>query len=164
MVGAALAAGIAVIITAGSTPAAAGPDREIIIHGFRAPSMGVELKQGWLGLHVGAYPTTIDDGAVGEPRTTWFAKTGLTAYVLERDLGAGRPSALYVGVALVQGLGNAWDVAESAADGSGVFFDAGARWAVYRGLDLRLGVGVLVGNQGRIEVNPTPGISWTVPL
>lgn len=152
-------------VATGSPSRAAGPaEREVILHGFRAPSMGLELREGWLGFHVGLYPTIIDESPSGTARTTWFAKTGVTFYPWRFDTGSGRPSGLYGGVALMQGLGNDWDAAESSTSGSGGFFDLGFRWAAYKGLDLRLGVGVLVGFDGRVVVNPTPGISWAFPL
>lgn len=146
-----------------ASSALARPDREIMVHGFRAPSTGVELRQGVLGFHIGLYPTTIDEGSDGEPRTTWFIKTGLTAYFLGFDAGSGRDSSPYVGLSLVQGLGNAWDVSRSATTGAGGIVEAGFRWAAYEGLDLRLGGSVLVGFDGRVLVRPTPGIGWSVP-
>ena len=124
---------------------AQSPDREILVQGFRSPSMGVEVKDGFLGFSVGVYPTTIDENSRGEPRTTWFLKTGLTAYVYDFDTGSGRPSSPFVSLALVQGLNNAWNVSDSIREGSGVFVDLGFRWAAYRGLDLRMGAGLLVG-------------------
>jgi hypothetical protein len=145
------------------TPAAAKPDRELIVHGFRAPSTGVELRQGVLGFHVGLYPTAIDEAPNGDSRTTWFLKTGLTAYFLGFDTGSGRDSSPYVGVSLVQGLGNAWDVSRSTTTGAGGTFEAGFRWAAYEGLDLRLGASVLAGFDGRVRVRPTPGIGWSIP-
>jgi hypothetical protein len=42
--------------------------------------------------------------------------------------------------------------------------EAGVRWAAWRGLDLRLGVAVLATAEGDVYVNPTPGLSWSVPL
>jgi len=53
-------------------------ERELIVHGFRAPSMGVELRDGWLGFHLGLYPTPIDNNAEGKTLTNWFFKTGVT--------------------------------------------------------------------------------------
>ena len=49
------AAIVLAMITAAARPrvADASPPREVIVHGFRAPSMGVELKQGFVGLHLG---------------------------------------------------------------------------------------------------------------
>lgn len=140
------------------------PKRELMLHGFRAPSMGVELREDWIGFHVGFYPTIVDKGADGKGRTTWFAKTGVTFYPWQFDAGSGRPSGLYLGVALVQGLNNDWDASKSATTGAGGFFDAGFRWAAFKGFDLRLGAGALVGFDGRFEFNFTPGFSWAIAL
>ena len=150
-------------LAAAPTTARAAPDREIIVHGFRAPSTGVELREGVIGFHVGFYPTTLDKAPDGDDRTTWFLKTGLTVYFLGFDLGSGRDSSPYVGLSLVQGLGNEWDVSKSTTTGAGGTFEAGFRWAVYEGLDLRLGASLLAGFDGRTRVRPTPGISWAVP-
>lgn len=145
-----------------SQASAQSPEREILVQGFRSPSMGVEVKDGFLGFSVGVYPTTIDEDSRGRPRTTWFLKTGLTAYVYEFDTGSGRPSSPFVSLALVQGLNNAWNVSESVREGAGIFVDLGFRWAAYRGLDLRMGAGLLVGFDGRWHVRPTPGIGWAM--
>lgn len=147
-----------------ATPRVGMPKRELMLHGFRAPSMGVELREDWIGFHVGFYPTILDTGADGKGRTTWFAKTGVTFYPWQFDAGSGRPSGIYLGLALVQGLDNDWDASKSATTGSGGFFDAGFRWAAFKGFDLRIGAGALVGFDGRVEVNFTPGFSWGIPL
>ncbi len=151
------------VLSASSGHAAPPAEREVILHGFRSPSMGVEVKQDWIGFHVGVYPTIIDEGLDGDGRTTWFAKTGLTFYPFQFDTGAGRPSGFYAGMALMQGLGNAWDTSKSATTGGATFFDLGFRWAAFAGFDLRLGAGLLVGFDGRTEFNFTPGFSWAVP-
>lgn len=151
------------LLLVGSTAHADG-DREIILHAFRAPSTGVEFREGFLGLHVGLYPAIVDKNDRGAARTTWFLKTGLTAYFLGFDTGSGRNSSPYVSLSLVQGFGNAWDVTRSVTEGTGVAVDAGFRWAAWRGLDLRLGRGVMVGFDGRVKLNPTPGISRAIPL
>jgi hypothetical protein len=155
------------LVTGAPSSRAADPEpatREVILHGFRAPSMGVELREDWIGFHVGVYPTILDKGADGKGRTTWFAKTGVTFYPFQLDLGSGRPSGLYVGIALMQGLGNAWDASKSATSGAGGFFDLGFRWAAFKGFDLRLGAGALVGFDGRTAFNFTPGFSWGIPF
>lgn len=136
------------------------PGQELILHGFRNPGLGLELRQGPLGLHAVAYPTVIDANADGEDRTTWFARFGLTAYFLGVDTGVGRWSSLYLSASLLQGLNNAHDVSESVERGTAAFVDAGARWAVWSGLEVRLGVGVQLGFDGELLVRPTPGISW----
>lgn len=143
-----------------ATPSAA-PQRQFTVHGFRSPSIGVELRQGFLGFHVGLFPLIADTSETGESRTTWFVKTGVTAYFLRFDLGSGRPSSLFTSLSLMQGLNNAWDVNRSVRQGTGLHGEVGVLWAAWRGLDVRLGVGVLVGLDGRVRVHPTPGISWS---
>jgi hypothetical protein len=137
------------------------PRRQVSVHAFRSPSIGVEVRDGFLALHVGAFPLIVDADAEAEPRTTWFLKTGLTAYFLRYDLGSGRPSSLFASVSLVQGLNHAWNVGRSVTKGTGVHGELGLVWAAWRGLDVRLGLGVLVGFDGRVNVHPTPGFSWS---
>lgn len=142
----------------------AAPLRQLTVHGFRSPSIGVELREGFFAFHVGLFPLIVDASESGEARTTWFLKTGVTAYFLRYDLGSGRPSSLFASVSLVQGLNNAWDVNRSVTHGTGVHGELGLVWAAWRGLDLRLGVGVLLGFDGRLQVHPTPGVSWSFVL
>jgi hypothetical protein len=147
---------LALLVTTLLLPAAtasAPPEREIIVHVFRAPSIGMEVRQGLFGVHVGAYPTVIDRDGDGAHRTTWFVKAGVSAYVLGLAAGSTRTSNLYVGLALMRGLHQGW--------GWAGFVDAGFRWAAWQGLDLRLGAGLLVERDGRVRLNPTPGASWT---
>jgi hypothetical protein len=143
-----------------STPPEA-PRRQFSVHAFRSPSIGVELRDGFFALHVGAFPLIVDSTPEGGTRTTWFLKTGLTAYFLRYDLGSGRPSSLFASVSLVQGLNNDWNVGTSITRGTGVHAELGVVWAAWRGLDVRLGVGALVGFDGRFNVHPTPGFSWS---
>lgn len=138
-------------------------ERELTVHGFRSPSMGVELRDHWLGFHVGLFPLIADDGLDGS-RTTWFLKTGLTVYPVRFALGSRRPSGPFASVSLLQGLNNEWNVAESVSQGTGVHGELGFRWAVGQGLDLRLGIGIAAGSEGRVIVHPTPGVSWSVAL
>jgi hypothetical protein len=137
--------------------------RTLTVHGFRSPSIGVELSEGSIGLHVGIFPLIADDGDDGA-RTTWFAKTGLTVYPLRLDLGSGRSSGPFASLSLMQGLNNEWDVARSVRRGTGVHGELGFVWAIGAGLDLRLGIGVLVGADDRVVLHPTPGVSWSVSL
>ena len=140
------------------------PEREVILHGFRSPGMGLEFREGPLGFNLSMYPTVVDKNGSGLERTTWFAKVGLTGYFLGVDTGSGRMSSLYASAALMQGLNNKYDVSRSVAEGTALVVDVGARWAAYKGLDFRLGVSVLVGLDGSVSVNPTPGISWAIPF
>lgn len=155
---------IAPLIVLLATSPSPSADRELMLHVFRAPSMGVELRESFLGLHLGLHPAIIDEDAAGASRTTWFAKFGLTAYFLGFDTGSGRDSSPYASLSLVQGLNGAWNVSKSVDEGTGVTVDVGFRWAAWRGLDLRLGAMMLIGFDGRTLFRPTPGLSWSVPL
>jgi hypothetical protein len=139
-------------------------DQKVVLHGFRNPATGVEIRQAAVGFVVGFYPTTVDSGPEGENRTTWFTKTGIFWYPFGFDAGELGLLEPYMGVSLVQGLGNAWNVSESILHGSGMTFDAGLRWALLGGLDLRLGAVLLVGFDGRLYWNPAPGIGRSAPL
>ncbi len=142
-------------------PAPVAPQRQLTVHAFRSPSIGVEVREGFLALHVGVFPLIVDSPPEGGTRTTWFLKTGVTGYFLRYDLGSGRPSSLFASVSLVQGLNHAWNVSESITRGTGVHAELGVVWAAWRGLDLRLGLGALVGFDGRFNLHPTPGFSWS---
>ncbi len=142
-------------------PVEARPQRQLTVHGFRSPSIGVELREGFFAFHVGMFPLIVDSNEAGESRTTWFLKLGATAYFLRFDLGSGRPSSLFASLSFLQGVNNGWDVSRSIVHGSGVHGELGVVWAAWRGLDVRLGIGVLVGFDGRVNVHPTPGLSWS---
>ncbi|QSQ19778.1 hypothetical protein JY651_31400 [Pyxidicoccus parkwayensis] len=131
-------------------------NHELLIHGWRSPSIGVEYRRGFLGIHAGAYPTVISRDTSGGSETTWFAKAGLTGYFLPLRLTSERPSLAFVSVAYLRGLNRGWDDA--------FFLEAGFRWAVWKGLDLRLGAGLLLAPGRSPRVNPTPGVSWSFPL
>lgn len=154
-------------LAADPEPPAEGPDlwrtsprRELIVHGFRAPVTGVELRDGPLGFHLGVYPMLFGDEVV----TTWFTKVGVSAYFLSFDTGSGRDSGLYASGSLLQGLTGAHDVTKDVASGTAFSGEAGFRWAAVKGLDVRLGITAVVTASGDLSVNPTPGLSWSVPL
>lgn len=129
---------------------------ELLLHGWRSPSIGLEYRRGPIGVHVGAYPTVISQDARGSPETTWFAKAGLTGYFLPVRLTGARDSMAFVSVAWLRGLNRGWDDA--------LFVETGFRWAIWSGLDVRLGAGLLVSPGREPRLNPTPGVSWTFPL
>jgi hypothetical protein len=138
--------------------------RTLALHGFRNPATGIELRQASVGFVVGIYPTTVDSDPQGGFRTTWFAKAGILWYPFGLSAGGLGRFEPYLGAFLVQGLGNEWNVAESILHGSGMTLDAGLRWALLGGLDLRLGAVLLAGFDGRLRWNPAPGIGWDAPL
>jgi hypothetical protein len=135
------------------------PVREVMVHGFRAPVTGIELRHEHLGFFVGVYPIILAD----EDVTTWFSKVGVSAYVGRFRTGP-RDSNFYGAISLLQGLSGDHDVRVSLDDGTAFSVETGFRWAIGPALDLRLGAIALVTAAGQVSVNPTPGISWTVPL
>lgn len=137
------------------------PQREFILHGFRAPVTGVELREGPLGFHLGVYPTILGDDGV----TTWFTKMGLSLYFLSfAGTAEGRESGFVASVSLMQGLSGDRAVTLDLQRGTAFAGDLAFRWAVWKGLDLRIGVSLIGTAAGELFVNPTPGVSWSVPL
>lgn len=136
------------------------PERELIIHGFRAPVTGIEAREDSLGFFLGAYPIILS----GEDTTTWFAKFGLAWYSPGFTLGSTRESNFYVGLSLLQGLSGDYKVTQSVDRGTFFAAEGGFRWATINGLDVRLGVIFLANTQGKTSFNPTPGLSWSIPI
>jgi hypothetical protein len=131
-------------------------EQEINVNAFRSPSMGVEYKAGFASVHVGMYPTVISKDQFGHNRTTWFFKAGFTFYPYPVSILEQRPSSPYFSIAYVRGLQHGFR--------NGVMTDVGFRWIAYKGLDLRLGVGLLQSPPNGIRINPTPGIGWSFRL
>jgi hypothetical protein len=128
------------------------PKREIIVHAFRSPSIGVEYRHGLLGYHVGVYPTIIKPTENGEAKNTLFAKTGVTAYLFEVPTGGARKSEIFTSVSYLRGLNQGWTNA--------VQFEPGFRWAMTKNLDFRVGASFLKGADRPLRINPTIGVSW----
>ena len=131
----------------------AAPQKEILLHGFRSPSTGVEYRQGHWGIHGGLY-TSILRPAEGQKATTaWFAKTGATAYFLPFRLVGPRKSELFASASYLRGLNEGWK--------SAVQFEPGVRFALTSHLDLRVGASLLRAQQRGWRYNPTIGVSWS---
>lgn len=122
------------------------------INGFRNPSIGTEFQYRNSSLHGGYYVTNFESGV-----TTEFLKTGITYWLLyfgKKQL----PSSFYTGVSYLRGQSrdykevNAWAL------------EAGVRWYMWKGLNLRMGVIALGANQHSIRVNPAPAIAYTFRL
>lgn len=135
-------------------------DVEVVVHGFRAPVTGIEVRDDVIGLHLGAYPILVGMGA---DSTSWYVKMGLSLYPWSLESPRGRRSGPYAAASLLQGLTGARAVAVDVDAGTGVQVEAGWMQALGTGLELRLGIAALR-TDGLTSINPTPGISWSVPL
>ncbi|SOD79700.1 hypothetical protein [Spirosoma fluviale] len=122
---------------------------EVSINGFRNPSIGLEYRRSHVSVHAGYYPTNFTSGV-----TTSFVRTGLTYWFLPVGQRS-NPSSFYASGSYVRGLDRDYE------GKNGVMGEAGFRWMVWQGLNLRLGIAVLKAPGQDLKVNPTPGISYS---
>lgn len=139
--------------TDGTGSAAAAAPNELNLNLFRNPSIGLEYRRGAVAVHGGVYPTIISRNAAGDNETTWFVRTGASLFFLGHSFYGQRPSEFYVSASYLRGLNH--------GRGNAGLADLGYRWMVWRGLNVRLGVAVLVERGHATKVNPTPGIGWS---
>lgn len=122
--------------------------QEISINAFRNPSIGLEYRYRRVSIHAGYYITAFEKGI-----TTKFIKTGVTAWFLPTERKE-NPSSFYAGVAYLRGLN--LDYESQNAYG----LEAGYRWMIWKGLNLRVGA-IAVASKGHdVKINPTPGIGY----
>jgi hypothetical protein len=122
---------------------------EISLNGFRNPSLGVEYRRNHLSYHAGYYPTNFESGI-----TTSFLKAGVTAWFL--PLGKkDNPSSCYAGASYLRGLDR--DYKNKNALG----FEAGFRWMVWKGFNIRIGAIAVAAPGKSVKINPAPGISYS---
>lgn len=123
---------------------------ELSINGFRNPSVGAEFRHSHVSVHAGYYPTAFKSG-----ENTSFVKIGATAWFL--PIGKKEvPSSFYAGASYLHGFNRDY------ADMNAVGIEAGFRWTIWKGLNLRLG-GIAVAAQDRsLKINPTPGLSYSI--
>jgi len=128
------------------------PKHELSINGFRNPSVGVEYHMNQMSVHAGYYPTAFKSG-----ENTSFFKAGATFWFL--PVGKKKiPSSFYAGANYLRGFNRDFK------DKNALGLEAGFRWMVWKGLNLRIGaIGVTAKGQG-FRVNPTPGVSYTITL
>ena len=127
--------------------------QELNVNLFRNPSMGLEYRRGFMSVHAGAYPTIISKDAAGDNQTSWFARAGLTAFFLGHSWNGQRPSEFYVSASYLRGFNH--------GRGNAALTEAGYRWMIWEGINVRLGVAVLLERGRDVKVNPTPGIGWS---
>lgn len=125
------------------------PKHQLSINGFRNPSIGLEYQHRHLSVHGGYYVTNFTSGV-----TTEFLKTGLTYWFL--PLGKKEmPSSFYVGASYLYGLTREYE------NKSAFALEAGFRWYLWKGLNVRLGVIGLTADGQDLKINPTPAISYS---
>lgn len=125
------------------------PKNELSINGFRNPSIGAEYRHNLVSVHTGYYPTAFKSG-----ENTSFIKTGLTVWFLPVGKKE-NPSSFYAGASYLRGLNRDYD----GKNALGV--EAGFRWMVWQGLNLRIGAITVAADGESLKINPTPGISYS---
>jgi hypothetical protein len=134
-------------------PSTTKPDEELNINVFRNPSIGIEYRRGAIALHGGLYPTIISKDEMGSYETSWFVRAGVTHFFLPRSWYGQRPSEVYVSASYLRGL--------NLDHGNAALLDVGYRWMVWRGINVRLGVAMLLERHHDVKINPTPGLGWS---
>lgn len=126
--------------------------QDLSINGFRNPSMGLEYRNGQLSFHAGYYITALEFG-----ETYSFIKTGFTLWALPVDHKP-MPSSLYAGISYLRGF--SFEYKNKNAMG----VEAGFRWMIWKGVNLRIGAILLASKGLDLRMNPTPGISYSFQL
>lgn len=123
--------------------------QELSINGFRNPSIGLEYRYHQFSVHAGYYITALESGI-----TTKFLKAGLTAWFLPVGKKT-TPSSFYAGASYLRGINLDYDQENALG------LEAGFRWMVWKGINLRIGGIALVAKGHDVRINPTPGISYS---
>lgn len=123
---------------------------ELSINGFRNPSVGLEYRHQKFSLHAGYYPTNFTSG-----ETTDFLKIGITGWFLPVGKKE-NPSSFYAGASYLRGFSRDYEGKNA------IGLEAGFRWMVWKGLNLRLGVIAVAASGESLKINPTPGISYSI--
>jgi hypothetical protein len=123
---------------------------EFSINGFRNPSIGLEYRRQHVSVHAGYYTTAFKSGEY-----TNFVKTGLTYWFLpvnKKEI----PSSFYAGASYMRGLTREYK------NKNAVGMEAGFRWMIWKGLNVRVGVIAVAAKGQDVKINPTPGISYSI--
>ncbi len=122
---------------------------EFSVNGFRNPSIGLEYRHQNLSIHAGYYVTALESGI-----TTKIVKVGLTAWFLpigKRE----NPSSFYAGASYLRGINLEYNKINALG------LEAGFRWMIWQGLNLRIGAIALIAKDHDVKINPTPGLSYS---
>ena len=126
------------------------PKNTLSVNAFRNPSIGLEYQHKQVSVHAGYYITAFESGV-----TTKFLKAGLTYWFL--PLGKKEiPSSFYAGASYLRGINLDYKNENALA------MEAGFRWYVWKGLNLRIGVIALAADGKDLKINPTPSISYSI--
>jgi hypothetical protein len=140
---------ILMLISAGAYSQNTFSKNEFSVNGFRAPSVGLEFRHNHISYHAGYYPTAFKSG-----ETTSFVKVGVTSWFLPVG-NKENPSSFYAGASYLRGLSREYDGKNA------VGVEAGFRWMVWKGLNVRIGAIGVAADGESFKVNPTPGISYS---
>ena len=138
-----------VISTSGVYSQSKFSKQELSFNGFRNPSIGAEYRYERVSIHAGYYPTNFDKGV-----TTEFIKTGFTYWFLPVG-NKENPSSFYGSLSYARGTSRAYENQHAG------IAEAGFRWMVYKSINLRLGIAALAAKGKDLQINPTPGISYS---
>jgi len=130
---------------------------EVSINAFRNPSIGLEFRHNQFSGHLGYYITILSSEGKAQDHSNNFIKTGLSVWYLPFGK-ANTPSAMYSSAAWLYGLDQEYK-------GQHAFMlETGARIHIWQGLNFRLGIAALIAEDRSIQINPTPGISYSFKL
>lgn len=127
---------------------------EFSINGFRNPSIGLEYRYKIVSVHAGYYPTIISQDANDKGVTTSFLRTGVSAWFLpigKRE----NPSSFYASASYLRGFDRDYK------NDNAAMVEAGFRWMIWKGLNVRIGAAVLISPDHPTYLNPMPGISYS---
>jgi hypothetical protein len=141
---------VLLLLSAGSALAQARfPKNEVSINGFRNPSIGLEYHHYQVSVHAGYYTTAFKKGEY-----TNFIRTGISYWFAPTD-NKEIPSSFYAGVSYLRGL------TRSYKDENAFALEGGYRWMAWKGLNVRIGIIALASEGKSVQINPTPGISYS---
>lgn len=142
---------LAILLAMTSTTFAqsAFPKHQLSINGFRNPSIGLEYQHQHVSVHAGYYTTAFKSGEY-----TNFVKAGLTYWFLPVDKKK-IPSSFYAGASFLRGITRDYEDKNAGA------VEAGFRWMIWKGLNVRIGAIALTAEGQQLKINPTPGISYS---